>query len=121
MQTSGTSIRGFDLVVLGIGICAVSTAALLIREADAPALVIAASRLALASLPLLAIEAVQRVRGVPMGVTALPGERRLALTLFASLCLALHFGFWVASVKQTSIVTTVVLVTTQPLFVALAA
>ena len=35
--------------------------------------------------------------------------------------MALHFGFWVASVKQTSIVTTVVLVTMQPLFVALAA
>ena len=35
--------------------------------------------------------------------------------------MALHFGFWVASVKQTSIVTTVVLVTMQPLFVALVA
>ena len=121
MQAPPTSIRGFDLLVLGLGICAVSTAALLIREADAPSIVIAASRLGLASLPLLVIEAVQRARGVSLGHTTLDGRRRLLLTLLASVCLALHFGFWVASVKQTSIVTTVVLVTTQPLFVALVA
>jgi drug/metabolite transporter (DMT)-like permease len=34
--------------------------------------------------------------------------------------LALHFGFWIASVQQTSVITSVVLVTTNPLFVGLA-
>src|SRR3954471_1750029 len=120
MSTSQPSVRGFDLAILVIGVCAVSTAALLIREADAPAMVIAASRLGLACLPLLAIEAVQRARGLQLTTTD-DARRRLALTLLAGIFMALHFGFWVASVKQTSIVTTVILVTMQPLFVALAA
>jgi drug/metabolite transporter (DMT)-like permease len=120
MTSSQSSIRGFDLAVLVIGVCAVSTAALLIREAEAPSMVIAASRLALASLPLLAIAGVQQARRVNSPPTD-DAQRQLALTLLAGVFMALHFGFWVASVKQTSIVTTVVLVTTQPLFVALAA
>jgi drug/metabolite transporter (DMT)-like permease len=120
MTTSQASIRGFDLAVLVVGVCAVSTAALLIREAEAPSMVIAASRLALASLPLLAIEGLQRARGANTAPTD-DARRQLALTLLAGVFMALHFGFWVASAKQTSIVTTVVLVTTQPLFVALLA
>src|SRR5947207_1754471 len=43
MTALQTSFRGFDLAVLVIGICAVSTAALLIREAGAPAMVSAAA------------------------------------------------------------------------------
>src|SRR3954447_25406712 len=121
MTASQTSFKGFDLAVLVTGICAVSTAALLNREAAAPAMVIAAARLGLASLPLLAIEALQHGRRVAPTTTDTDGRQRLLLTLFAGACLALHFAFWVASVKQTSIVTTVVLVTTQPLFVALLA
>jgi drug/metabolite transporter (DMT)-like permease len=106
--------RGFDYAILALGVVAVSTAALFIREADAPALVIATYRLTIASLPLLLLAAVQR-RPV------LPGDRtNLGLTLLAGACLALHFAFWIASVQQTSIITSVVLVTAQPLFVALA-
>jgi drug/metabolite transporter (DMT)-like permease len=106
--------RGFDYAILALGVAAVSTAALFIREADAPALVIAAYRLTIASLPLLLLSAVQRRPVVP-------GDRtNLGLTLLAGVCLALHFAFWIASVKQTSIITSVVLVTAQPLFVALA-
>ena len=103
--------RGFDLLVLGIGVAAVSTAAIMIREADAPAIVIAAYRLGLASLPLLVLAGLRRGRGLR--------SRRdvLALMALSGVFLALHFGFWVASVKQTSILTSVVLVTTTPLFV----
>src|SRR6476660_2761290 len=106
MTSSHASVRGFDLAILVVGVCAVSTAALLIREAEAPSMVIAAPRLALASLPLLAIEGVQRVRGVGGAGTAPTDDarRQLALTLLAGVFMALHFGFWVASVKQTSIV-----------------
>ena len=106
--------RAYDYAVLAIGIVAVSTAAVLIREADAPSLVIAAYRLVLASAPMVAFTAYRREQLVPAR-----GERA-ALTLLAGVCLALHFVFWVESVKQTSIVTSVVLVTTAPLFVALA-
>ena len=106
--------RPYDFAVLAIGVAAVSTAAILIREADAPSLVIAAYRIVLASLPMLAFTAYRRERLVPRGWD------RAALTLFAGVCLALHFAVWIESVKQTSIVTSVVLVTTAPLFVALA-
>jgi drug/metabolite transporter (DMT)-like permease len=106
--------RGFDIAVLALGIGAVSTAAVLIREADAPVLVIAAYRLAFASLPLLALAAVRR--------RALLSSHsdRAGLTLLSGVALAAHFAFWVASVKQTSVVTATVLVTTTPLFVSLA-
>ena len=106
--------RAFDYAVLAIGIIAVSTAAILIREADAPSLVIAAYRLVLASIPMLAFTAYRREQLVPRT------SERAALTLLAGVFLALHFVFWIESVKQTSIVTSVVLVTTAPLFVALA-
>ena len=100
-------------LVLFIGVAAVSSAAVLIREADAPALVIAAYRLGLAALP--------------TGALALAAGRRQTSRLelwvwpiLAGAFLALHFGFWIASLQQTSVITSVVLVTTNPLFVGLA-
>jgi drug/metabolite transporter (DMT)-like permease len=101
-----------DVAILLVGIAAISTAAVLIREADAPTLVIATYRLGLASLPLLLIAAVGRR---PLRPTT---WRRAGLTLLAGACLALHLGFWIASLKETSIVTSVVIVASQPLFVA---
>jgi drug/metabolite transporter (DMT)-like permease len=105
------SERRFDLAILAIGVLAVSTAAVMIREADAPAIVIAASRVALASPVLLLVVGVRRERVLPRD------SMLLVLTLLSGFFLAAHFGLWVASVKQTSIVTSVVLVTTTPLFV----
>jgi drug/metabolite transporter (DMT)-like permease len=99
--------------VLAIGVVAVSCAAVLIREADAPALVIAAYRMGLAALPTAALAlATGRQRTSQDGLWAWP--------LLAGTFLALHFGFWIASLQETSVITSVVLVTTNPLFVALA-
>ena len=99
--------------VLAIGVVAVSCAAVLIREADAPALVIAAYRMGLAA--------------VPAGTLALAKDRQRTFQegqwgwpLLAGMFLALHFGFWIASLQQTSVITSVVLVTSSPVFVALA-
>lgn len=118
----------FDFVVLAIGVIAVCTAALFIREAEAPALIISAYRLALASIPLMAVSGVQRLTRNEAGAADVTKGRSrkelwvmVALTVASGVCLALHFGFWVASVQQTSIVTSVVLVTSQPLLVAIAA
>lgn len=104
--------RTVDFVILALGVCAVSTAAVLIRVTEAPTLVIAASRLGLASLPLLTIAAYRRQ-------LPLAGGRLFGLRLLAGIFMALHFGFWIASLKETSIVTSVALVASQPLFVAL--
>jgi drug/metabolite transporter (DMT)-like permease len=106
--------RGFDLLVLGLGVAAVSSAAVLIREAEAPTIAIGAYRLGLASLPLIALAALRRGRGIPARGGA------LLFMVLSGIFLALHFGFWIASVKQTSILTSVVLVTTTPLFIGIA-
>jgi drug/metabolite transporter (DMT)-like permease len=106
--------RRTDFAILALGVAAVSTAAVLIRQADAPALVIAASRMTMASMPLLLYAGVSRTALLPR-----TRDRQL-LTVLSGVFLALHFAFWIASVQQTSIVTSVVLVTSQPLFVAIA-
>ncbi|HJX61611.1 MAG TPA: DMT family transporter [Dehalococcoidia bacterium] len=100
-------------LVLFIGVAAVSSAAVLIREADAPALVIAAYRLGLAALPMGALALATGHRDASRnGLWVWP--------IVAGGFLALHFGFWIASLQQTSVITSVVLVTTNPLFVGLA-
>jgi drug/metabolite transporter (DMT)-like permease len=76
-------------------------------------LVIAAYRMGLAALPTGALAlATGRQRTSQDGLWVWP--------LLAGAFLALHFGFWIASLQQTSVITSVVLVTTNPLFVALA-
>lgn len=104
------SSRTVDLAILAIGVAAVSSAAILIREAEAPALVISAARTGLAALPLLVLTGLQRRRPERAG-------GMLLLSLASGAFLALHFGFWIASVQKTSIITSVVLVTTTPLFI----
>ena len=100
-------------LVLFIGVAAVSSAAILIREAGAPALVIASYRLGLAALPTGALVlATGRREAYRDGLWVWP--------ILAGAFLAAHFGFWIASLQQTSVITSVVLVTTNPLFVGLA-
>jgi drug/metabolite transporter (DMT)-like permease len=99
--------------VLAIGVVAVSCAAVLIREADAPALVIAAYRLGLAAVPAGTL-------ALATGRYRASREGRMVWPLLAGTFLALHFGFWIASLQRTSVTTSVVLVTTNPLFVGLA-
>jgi drug/metabolite transporter (DMT)-like permease len=105
--------RRFEYLVLASGVVAVSWAAVLIREADAPALVIAAYRLGLAALPAGAL-------ALTTGRSRLGERGSWVWPVLAGAFLALHFGFWIASLQQTSVVTSVVLVTTNPLFVGLA-
>lgn len=99
--------------VLGVGVAAVSWAAVLVREAEAPALVIAAYRLGLAALPMGALALLQQRRAPAPTASLGP------LVLSAAF-LAAHFGFWIASLQRTSVVTAVVLMATQPLIVAIA-
>lgn len=100
-------------------ILAVSTASLLIRyaqEAKVPSLVIAAWRLALATL-LLAPLALGRYRAD----LRLVRWGALWPCLLAGAFLALHFAAWITSLEYTSVTSSVILVTTTPLWVALAA
>lgn len=105
-------------VVLAVGILAASTASILIRYAqvEAPSLVIATYRLAIASL-VLAPLAWQRHR------TELRNLRSAAwgLAVASGMFLALHFATWVTSLEYTTVASSVVLDATSPLWVALAA
>ncbi len=101
--------------VLLIGVAAVSWSAILIREATAPFLIIACYRLALASVPVGAMALIQSRRSPEPFVA-----KTLLLMLLSGALLAAHFAFWISSIQHTSIVTSVVLVATQPLYVAIA-
>jgi drug/metabolite transporter (DMT)-like permease len=99
-----------------IAILAVSTASVLIRfaQADAPSLVIAALRLTCATL-LLAPLALTRHRAELRGLRR--GE--IVLGVASGIFLAIHFATWISSLEYTSVASSVVFVSTGPLWVAL--
>ena len=100
-----------------VGILAVSTASIFIKLAQnegAPSVVIAAYRLSLSSL-VLAPLALTRYRSDLRALS----RREWALALLSGTFLALHFTVWITSLQYTSVASSVVLVTTTPLWVAL--
>ncbi len=99
---------------LAAGILAVSTGAIFIRLADAPPLVIAAYRVGAAALLLIPL-AIVKARAELVALT----PRDWKLSIAAGLFLALHFATWITSLTYTSIASSVVLVNTDPLWVAL--
>ncbi|RMF41636.1 MAG: DMT family transporter [Anaerolineae bacterium] len=103
-------------LALFFGILAVSTASLFIRFAqqDAPSLIIAAYRLGLASLA-LAVPVLRR-----QGNEFRRLERRdLLLIALSGVFLAVHFASWITSLEYTTVASSVILVTTTPLWVGL--
>ncbi len=100
-----------------IAILAVSTASIFIRLSqgeNVPSLVISAYRLTIASLVLAPI-ALIRYR---MELRLL-NRKDLLLGLLSGIFLALHFATWITSLEYTSVASSVVLVSTSPLWVAL--
>jgi drug/metabolite transporter (DMT)-like permease len=96
------------------GVIAVSTGAIFARLADAPALVIAAYRVGLATAVI-----------APLALSKAGAElRRLSfkdfrLAAISGLFLALHFATWISSLDYTSVANSVVLVNTNPLWVGI--
>ena len=103
-------------LVLSLGIVASSTASILIRfaQTEAPSLVIAAYRLGLATMILIPV-LFHRNRSELKAMT----QREIYLTLAAGGLLAVHFATWITSLEYTTVTSSVVLVQTSPLFVAL--
>lgn len=99
---------------LVIAVVAVSWAAIFIRLAEAPPLVSAFYRMAFAVLFLS-----------PFALSPLLAElktirkRELSLTMLSGILLGIHFALWFTSLFHTTISNSVVLVTTQPIFVAI--
>jgi drug/metabolite transporter (DMT)-like permease len=111
-------VRRSDVGWLGVGVAAVSTSAPLIREADAPALAVAAWRNLLAAAVLAGVVGAVAAN---RRAAARMDRRERRLVAFAGLLLAGHFATWVPSVERTTVASSVALVATQPVWAALLA
>jgi drug/metabolite transporter (DMT)-like permease len=101
--------------LLPIGLMAISFASIFIKICDAPPLIIAAYRLGLATLALLLFTLPRTLRQFLQ-----LGRQEILASVASGVFLCLHFAFWITSLKYTSVASSVILVTTNPLFVALA-
>ncbi|MBN2570361.1 MAG: DMT family transporter [Deltaproteobacteria bacterium] len=102
------------IAIIIAGITAISFAAIFIRFCDdVPAIMIATYRLGIASLVLLVIF---RFKGLTLrGID----RKDLLFSLLGGVFLSLHFILWITSLKYTSVASSVVLVTTNPIFVGI--
>lgn len=102
-------------LALLVAVLAMSWGGPLVRYATAPALVVAGWRVGFSVLFIAAIIlATGRV-----GALRVLGRRDWLLAIGAGVCLAAHFWTWIASLSYTTVASSVVLVSTQPVFVAL--
>jgi drug/metabolite transporter (DMT)-like permease len=104
-------------LVLLAGLMAVSLGAIFARlaqDAGLPSLLIAAGRLVISAL-LLTPFALSRHWGLLRGLN----RRDLLFAAGAGVFLGLHFATWISSLEYTSVLISVVLVSTGPLWVAL--
>lgn len=105
-------------LVLLAGVLMVASASIMIRQAQllgVPSPVIAAGRLGFAALllsPIAFVRARSELRRLP--------RRDVFLGIGSGVCLALHFSAWITSLEYTSVASSAALVTTNPLWIALA-
>lgn len=110
-----TPARAYAVIVLAV--LATSSAAILIRLAldeAMPPLLIAGARLLIATVALTPL-ALGRYRA---HIAATSRNERLLIVL-AGICLAIHFTAWVASLQHTTVLVSVVIVSTGPIWVAI--
>jgi drug/metabolite transporter (DMT)-like permease len=104
----------FPFLVLVVGVMGVSTGAIFAKIAEAHPFVKCAYRLSLASLAFW-----------PVALLFHGGELRrlekrdVAFTVLAGAFLALHFGTWMSSLDHTTVASSVMLVNTIPIWIAL--
>jgi drug/metabolite transporter (DMT)-like permease len=98
-------------VALAIGIAAVSTSAILVKVSSAPSGVIAFYRLLFSVLFMLPVFILKYVR--ELGFIT---RRDWGFSVLSGIFLAFHFILWFESLNFTSVASSTVLVTLQPLF-----
>lgn len=103
--------RGVAGLVLAVAVFGVSWGSVLVRLCDAAPAAIAFWRLGFATLAVLPFAVASR--------PAAPVERRaVALGVLAGLFLAVHFATWIQSLAWTTVASSVMLVSTAPVFTA---
>lgn len=98
-------------IAVAIGVISVSTSAIFVRLADAPSSMIANYRLLLAviiMLPLVLLKYRDEFKRIE--------KQDWMASIAAGVFLALHFILWFESLNLTSVASSTVLVTTQPIF-----
>jgi drug/metabolite transporter (DMT)-like permease len=100
---------------LAVGVASVGAAAIFIRFADTEPLTVASYRLVLGAL-FVAIPTLLRARDGLLGIP----RSDMALLGLSGLFLAGHIAAWIASLSFTTVASSVLLVTTAPVFVVLA-
>jgi drug/metabolite transporter (DMT)-like permease len=106
------------MTAMGFAVIALAFSSIFItklEQSEVPPLVIAFYRMAFATLLLLPASLALKRREI-----AALARRDLLLLVVGGLCLAIHFGAWITSLKYITIATSVVLVNSHPLFVTLA-
>jgi drug/metabolite transporter (DMT)-like permease len=99
---------------LSAGIIAISFAAIFIKFCEeVPSLMIATYRLVISSIIVLVIA---KSRGIRFSRFT---KTQILTGMLGGMFLALHFTFWISSLKFTSVASSVVLVTTNPIFVGI--
>ncbi len=116
METKNKQPAVSPLTVIFVGVVIMSTSSVVIRyaQAEAGSLVIASYRLVLAAL-ILAPIVLLRYRSE----MRLLARRDVLLLLVSGLFLAIHFASWITSLAYTSVASSIVLVSTVPIWVAL--
>jgi drug/metabolite transporter (DMT)-like permease len=117
-ESAPTPTAGRARAVSLVGILAVSTASVFIRLAQAsggPSLLIAAGRMLTAAVLLFAV-----VLAFDRAQLRRVTRRDLGLAVLSGAFLAVHFAAWITSLELTSVASSVVLVTTTPLWASLA-
>jgi drug/metabolite transporter (DMT)-like permease len=101
----------YPYLALAIGVAAVSTSAIFVKLTSAPAPVIAFYRLffsTLIVLPLFLAKSLPHIKTLT--------KKDWSYSILAGVLLAFHFILWFESLNYTSVASSVVLVTLQPLF-----
>jgi len=102
------------ILILTVGLAAISIASVLIKLCQAPPLVIASYRLSIAALFYLVLGAMRSAKPrQPIDA------KKVRWAGFSGLFLCLHFVAWISSLQYTSVASSVVLVQTAPVLVAL--
>ncbi len=114
-STSHKSAAALGWPLLVGGILAASTASVLIRLAHAPPLVVGAWRLLLAGVLLAPVAWRPALRGWQ----TLPRQDRWLLVASGA-ALAAHFAAWISSLSLTSVASSVILVSSSPIMLAVA-
>jgi drug/metabolite transporter (DMT)-like permease len=108
------SMSSRHAVLLALGVLAVSSSAILIRLADAPALAVSFYRCGMAAgaiVPLALLRHHDELRALD--------RRAWLVSLLSAGALAAHFALWVPSLSYTTVAASTVLVTSSPVWVAL--